>query len=126
MTILSVSHRASYDEIVAEMDRRGRVIEELEGERDQLRSALKLPDIERRQWFISFCQEKFGSFNRSDICNTFGVSVPQASLDIRRWLEINPGMAFYNTSRKRYERNASSNYTRVPSPESTLTGGSEP
>lgn len=116
MGALTVRRQASIEEIIAEMDRRGRVIEELEQERDQLKAALKLSDADRRQWFISFCLKKFGHFNRGDICNTFGVSVPQASLDIRKWLETNPTDATYNTSSKRYEANASSNYSRYPSP----------
>lgn len=117
MTIATMTRNASYEEIIAEMDRRGRVIEELERERDDLREALKLPDVDRRQWFISFCLKKFGFFNRSDICQTFGVSVPQVSLDVRKWLEANPGIASYNTSRKRYERIASSNCTRSLPPQ---------
>lgn len=116
MTMVAFQRSASFDEVIAEMDRRGRVIEDLERERDELRAALKLPDIDRRQWFISFHLNRFGYFNRGDICHTFGVSVPQASLDVRKWLEANPAIAFYNTSRKRYERIASSNYTQIPSP----------
>lgn len=125
MTIATMTRNASYEEIVAEMDRRGRVIEELERERDELREALKLPDMDRRQWFISFCLKKFGFFNRSDICDTLSVSVPQASLDIKKWLEANPGVASYNTSRKRYERIANSVYTRSLPPAKRATGGAE-
>ena len=124
MTIVTMRRSASYEEIVAEMDRRGRVIEELQRERDELREALKLPDVDRRQWFISFCLKKFGFFNRGDICQTFSVSVPQASLDVRKWLEANPGIAFYNTSRKRYERIASSVYTRSLPPVTRATAPS--
>lgn len=129
MPVLAYDRPATMAEIVAEMERRGRVIEEMERERDELRAALKLPDVERRQWFISFHLKKFGYFNRGDICHTFGVSVPQASLDVRKWLEANPGAASYNTSRKRYEPIASSNYTRTLPPQPrvapTQDGGGE-
>lgn len=69
----------------------------------RLRQALTLPDADRRQWFISDLLAERGYFNRSDICNAFGVSVPQASLDIRRWLDSNPSAATYNMTSKRYE-----------------------
>lgn len=105
MSLVVYQRSASYDDIAAEMDRRGRVIEDLEQQNAALKDALKLSDPDRRQWFISFCLKKFGHFNRFEICQTFGVSAPQASLDVRRWLEINPGGATYNASRKRYEAN---------------------
>lgn len=73
---------------------------------DRLRQALTLPDADRRQWFISDLLDRRGYFNRSDICEAFGVSVPQASLDIRKWIERNPDAATYNMSSKRYEREA--------------------
>lgn len=114
MSVIAIRRSASIDEIIAEMDRRGRVIEAMESEIGQLKAALKLPDADRRQWFISFHLKKFGYFNRGDICHTFGVSVPQASLDIKRWLETNPAIATYNASRKRYEPHASNNYSQTP------------
>lgn len=103
MTVLSLSRRASYDELTAEMDRRGQVIEALEKQIIQFKVAMKMPDTERRQWFIRYCLDTTGYFNRADICDAFSVSVPQASLDIRKWLEANPAAAIYNPSRRRYE-----------------------
>ena len=103
MTVISLSRRASYDELAAEMDRRGRVIEGLEKQISQFKAAMKMPDAERRQWFIRYCLDTTGYFNRADICDAFSVSVPQASLDIRKWLDTNPTGAIYNASRRRYE-----------------------
>jgi len=67
------------------------------------RLPLTMPDAKRRQLFISHILANNGHFNRSDICETFSVSKPQASIDIARWLEANPGAVTYNRSAKRYE-----------------------
>ncbi|WP_037152995.1 hypothetical protein [Rhizobium freirei] len=42
MTIVTANRQASFDEIVAEMDRRGSVIETLEAERDELQAEVDL------------------------------------------------------------------------------------
>ncbi len=58
--------------------------------------------IERRLEFIEFrlCWE--GGVNRSDIVDTFGVSVPQASKDLTLYQERAPSNAIYDKSAKRY------------------------
>lgn len=71
---------------------------------DELEQELRTPDRDRRQLFLSRRLYQNGSFNRSDLVTSFGVSVPQASADIKRWLSEHPGAATYNTSSKRYER----------------------
>ncbi|MEJ8816103.1 WYL domain-containing protein [Variovorax ureilyticus] len=43
-----------------------------------------------------------GRINRSDLTDFFGISVPQASLDISRYLELAPGNAIYDRSSKVY------------------------
>lgn len=103
MSLAVYQRKASYEEIAVEMDRRGRVIEDLEKQIVQFKAAMKLRDAERRQWFIRYCLDVTGYFNRSDLCDAFSISVPQAALDIRKWLETNPTGAIYNASRRRYE-----------------------
>lgn len=60
------------------------------------------PDATRRQWWISQRVVMEGRINRADICDAFGVSVPQASADIQRWLKDNPGVLSYDKSAKCY------------------------
>lgn len=79
-------------------------IASLSAENKALRLALGMPDAERRLWFISERLRLHGYFNRADICQAFGTSVPQASLDIQRWIERHPGEAAYNPSTRRYEK----------------------
>lgn len=43
-----------------------------------------------------------GAVNRSDLVRKFGVSVPQASVDLRRFDEAHPGAMRYDKSRKAY------------------------
>lgn len=60
------------------------------------------PDAKRRQWWIGQRITGEGRINRADICGAFGVSVPQASADMRRWIAANPGALFYDKSAKCY------------------------
>jgi hypothetical protein len=46
-----------------------------------------------------------GRVNRSDLMETFGVSVPQASLDLRQYMERAPGNMIYDKRRKHYYAN---------------------
>lgn len=57
---------------------------------------------ERRLEFIDWrlCWE--GRINRSDLTAFFGISVPQASLDIARYIELAPNNARYDRSNKVY------------------------
>jgi len=45
----------------------------------------------------------FGFINREHIAKKFGVSIPQASLDINLVIKTYPGLLAYNASAKRYE-----------------------
>jgi hypothetical protein len=58
--------------------------------------------VEQRLEFIEFrlCWE--GAINRADLVEKFGVSVPQASNDLRRYQEIAPRNIVYDKSGKRY------------------------
>jgi hypothetical protein len=44
-----------------------------------------------------------GWVGRQDLVEGFGISVAQASGDLQRYAEVNPGAMIYQTSRKRYE-----------------------
>lgn len=68
-----------------------------------MQAAFFLPDPDRRQFFIGDRLRKKGHINRKDICEACGVSVPQASLDLNRYIAANPGALTYNSSSKRYE-----------------------
>lgn len=58
--------------------------------------------VEQRFEFIEFRLYWEGGLNRSDLVNYFGISVPQASNDLRRYQQIAPKNLRYDTSLKRY------------------------
>lgn len=58
--------------------------------------------VERRLEFIEFRLFWEGGVNRSDIIDTFDVSVPQASKDLTLYQERAPNNAVYDKSAKRY------------------------
>jgi hypothetical protein len=59
--------------------------------------------VRHRQEWIGETVRIFGFINREHIERKFGVSTPQASLDLRQYQEENPGKVEYNRSAKRYE-----------------------
>jgi predicted DNA-binding transcriptional regulator YafY len=63
---------------------------------------------ERRLQFIDFRLRWEGRLNRKDLIAHFGVSVPQASLDISKYLELAPNNLAYDASSKSYR--SSSNF----------------
>lgn len=46
----------------------------------------------------------YGFINREHVQRKFGVSTPQASLDLNTAMRERPGLMAYNKSTKRYER----------------------
>ena len=56
--------------------------------------------------FIEACAWWKGVVNRQDLAGLFGVSMAQASSDLQRYLEMNPGAFVYNLREKRYEGTA--------------------
>ncbi|MFC3061676.1 WYL domain-containing protein [Paenirhodobacter populi] len=58
--------------------------------------------VERRLEFIEFRLFWEGGVNRSDLIDTFGVSVPQASKDLTHYQERAPRNAVYDKSARRY------------------------
>lgn len=57
---------------------------------------------EKRLEFIDFRLRWDGRLNRSDLSDFFGVSTPQASLDISRYVEIAPQNVRYDRSERTY------------------------
>jgi len=57
--------------------------------------------------FIEVCAWWKGIVNRNDLVGLFGISMAQASLDLHRYLEMNPDAFVYNLRQKRYEPGAS-------------------
>lgn len=57
----------------------------------------------RIEW-IAEMLDIYGFINREHIQAKFGVSTPQASLDLRDAMAARPGMIVYNASAKRYEK----------------------
>lgn len=60
--------------------------------------------VEQRLRLIDFLLQHYGTLNRSAIMDYFGVSMPQAAMDIREYLTVAPDNAFYDKSAKTYRR----------------------
>ena len=58
---------------------------------------------EQRMNFIRERLDQTGTLNRKDLAAQFRISIPQASLDIQKFIELNPQAMQYNRSLKRYE-----------------------
>lgn len=56
-----------------------------------------------RQEWIAETVRVFGYINREHIERKFGISTPQASLDLRRFQQDNPGAIKYDVINKRYK-----------------------
>ncbi|WP_321495590.1 WYL domain-containing protein [uncultured Desulfobacter sp.] len=58
--------------------------------------------IKQRLEFIEFRLFWEGTINRKDLTDTFGVSVPQASADIKQYKQTAPGNIYYDKRQKKY------------------------
>ncbi|MEH0834586.1 helix-turn-helix transcriptional regulator [Pectobacterium cacticida] len=58
--------------------------------------------LERRLQFIDFRLQWNGHINRTDLTSFFGLSIPQASLDIAKYIEIAPYNLVYDRRTKTY------------------------
>lgn len=56
-----------------------------------------------RQGWIAQMLRVYGFINRIHIERMFGVSTPQASVDLQTFMKENPGSMAYNSTTKRYE-----------------------
>lgn len=59
--------------------------------------------VRHRQDWIAETLRVFGFINREHIERKFGISTPQASMDLRQYQNERPGAIIYNRSAKRYE-----------------------
>lgn len=57
----------------------------------------------QRMRFISEFIVKNGHINRSDLKEEFGISTPQASLDLQEYQKLYPGELVYDLNRKHYK-----------------------
>jgi len=57
-------------------------------------------DKDKRQAYLSARLPE--GICRADLVSMFGISTPQASVDIRAWGTANPGRLSYDTKRRRY------------------------
>lgn len=57
---------------------------------------------QRLDWIMEMLRI-YGFVNRQHLERKFGVSVPQASNDLRDFSALYPKVMFYNVNRKRYE-----------------------
>ncbi|OWY61847.1 hypothetical protein B7486_61595, partial [cyanobacterium TDX16] len=57
---------------------------------------------ERRLDYIDFRLVTVGHIQRGDIMDTFGVSMPQASADLNRFIGLAPRAMAYDKTAKRY------------------------
>ena len=62
---------------------------------------------EQRLRFIDFLLDHYGFVRRSAVMDFFCVSQPQASADIKRYMEVAPGNIEYDKSRKAYVKTES-------------------
>lgn len=62
--------------------------------------AWSTPDKTRRQAFIALKAPT--GICRQDLVSMFGVSIPQASLDLRAFQNAHPGWLLYDTKRRRF------------------------
>jgi hypothetical protein len=67
--------------------------------------------IEQRLRLIDFLLAQYGYVNRSALIDYFGVSMPQASHDVREYLKLAPRNATYCLTQKAYLR--SDDFKRV-------------
>jgi len=82
-----------------------------------------------RNWFVHHRQDWiaetiriFGFINREHIELKFGISTPQASMDLRHYQNEHPGEIKYNKSAKRYEASALSSQHHLSPPRNMMDG----
>lgn len=59
---------------------------------------------QHRQDWIAEMLHVYGFINREHLMRKFGLSQPQASTDLQRFIRSRPGLMHYDLNRKRYER----------------------
>jgi hypothetical protein len=59
--------------------------------------------VRQRQAWIADMLRVYGFINREHLEKMFGISTPQASIDLTRFMVEHPDLMVYNRSAKRYE-----------------------
>lgn len=62
---------------------------------------MRWAESQRQEWIAKTLRE-VGQINRRDLIKQFGISTPQASLDLRKFIRANPGAIKYDLKSKRY------------------------
>lgn len=62
--------------------------------------------IEQRLRLIDFLVAHYGQINRDALTDYYGISVPQASLDIREYMKQAPANLEYDKVQKTYRKTA--------------------
>lgn len=60
--------------------------------------------IDQRMHLIDFLLAHYGTINRAALEDFFGISTPQASLDLKEYMRRAPGNLEYDRSAKTYRR----------------------
>ncbi len=60
--------------------------------------------VVQRLRFIDFLLAQFGHVKRSYISDYFGISTPQATKDMRNYMQLSPDNMRYSKKQKRYTR----------------------
>jgi hypothetical protein len=58
--------------------------------------------VEQRLRFIDFLVHHYGSINRGALTDYFGISVPQASIDLGDYMKLAPSNLVYDKTLKSY------------------------
>lgn len=58
--------------------------------------------VEQRQIWIGERLSEVGTIRRRDICDRFGISIPQASSDLSRYQTAHPGAIIYDKTARCY------------------------
>lgn len=58
----------------------------------------------QRMRMVDFLLAHYGTLNREALCDFFGISIPQASLDIADYKALAPKNIAYSASEKTYRR----------------------
>ncbi len=61
--------------------------------------------IEQRLRFIDFLLHQYDTINRSALVDFFGISVPQATKDIKDYIKLAPDNIRYSVTLKKYVKN---------------------
>ena len=62
---------------------------------------------------LEWLNNRISCFNRKDLCEEFEISIPQASKDIKDFLNENPNAFVYDSKKKAYYRIIKEGHTKI-------------